>query len=528
MKRLTVFSVLAAVLFFSGAPLFAQLASDPNDRLYTDLEVWQDRGILHNLPQLRPYPIQLLKKLLSDVQDKGNADDAARARLYYAQMDGLINIHPGVGFEARTDTKSVYGQFTLGGPFQGTIDPLISYSGYLAGVVNNSAANALLPEYGRSLVDYVNDGAVHPIGNTGFTPRVSSATSAAIGTDTFYFQAGNTRSSWGPFWGDNAVFSASTPQAGQLSYSYRGENFTVSEALFELEASTSQGTGGPMPGKFMALHGLRISLLPWLDVSLFESLIWGPRFDLLYMLPFAAYYYNEGMVGFPDNSQIGVSAGIRLPNAVRMDFLAYFDDMSFNDLIKLNFNTKMKFTFQTGVTWTPNLPLLTSLSVNAIMITPYTYSHTNDNGDVPGSPNYLDYTNNGLNMGPSLDPDSLRLEVDALVRPDPIVDVKPFARLVLHGNASSNAPFPDPGNGTIFDNGYTPYGEAFNTFRFLDQAVIEKTFQIGTDAAVYLPVSFGSVKVYGSYTFEYKLDAGLVAGATALNNYLAIGFGYQY
>ena len=121
---------------------------------------------------------------------------------------------------------------------------------------------------------------------------------------------------------------------------------------------------------------------------MFESVVWGGRFELLYMLPFAVHYYTQGFAGFPDNSFIGVSGGIKLPESVRVDFIAYFDDMAFNDLIKLNFNTRMKFAFQTGVSWTPNLRYLTRLGFDAMMVTPYTYTHADGKSDLlPDYPN---------------------------------------------------------------------------------------------------------------------------------------------
>jgi hypothetical protein len=97
-------------------------------------------------------------------------------------------------------------------------------------------------------------------------------------------------------------------------------------------------------------------------------------------------------------------------------------------------------------------------------------------------------------MGPSLDPNSTRIEIDALLRPLPSVELDPFARMILHGNASAYF----GGTGTIFDPGYHAVSpEPFLTFRFLSQ-------------------------------FEYILDAGSVAGATAINNYLGMDVKYSY
>ena len=47
--------ILSAFLCVLGvAPAFAQIAADPNDRLYTDLEMWMDKGLTGHLPQVRP------------------------------------------------------------------------------------------------------------------------------------------------------------------------------------------------------------------------------------------------------------------------------------------------------------------------------------------------------------------------------------------------------------------------------------------------------------------------------------------
>jgi hypothetical protein len=535
LKQRTVL-LFAAFLFVGCLPMFAQLASDPNDRMYVDLKLWEDRGLLRNLPPLKPYPIQLLTKLLGDVQQKGDDQDRALAAGYLKEMGDLIDIYTVGSSTGRTDFGSLYGQFTLGGTLQGSILPWVTYSGWLGALVNNGPGSAIQPEYQRSTVDFIYDGAVKPLGPTAFVPRVSSASSVAFGSDSFYFQAGSIRSSYGPFWGDNAILSPSTPQAGQFSYVFRHDWFTVTEVVLAMSATSNDGTSGPSPNKFLSFHSLEMYPLPWLTFGVFESIVWGGRFELLYTLPFAVYYYAQGLGGFPDNTFIGLSGGIKFPQSVRADFILYVDDAAFNDLIKLHLNTMMVFSFQAGISWTPNLPLLTRLSLNGIAITPYTYSHTDDLVDAPAATNYLNYTNSGQNIGPSLQPNSLRLEISALSRPVPNLDVSPFLRIILHGNASSDIPG-DPGNGTIFDSGY--YGGA--TFappyslppgvgytRFLSQPVLEKTLQAGFDTRWYFDTSLGRMQLSLSYTFEYILEAGLSPGATALNNYLGIGFTFSH
>jgi hypothetical protein len=537
MRKPMFFILLAVFVSLGCRPLFAQLASDPSDRMYTDLKLWEDRGLLKNLPPLKPYPIQLLKKLLGDVQERGDDRDRVLAAAYLSEMNDLIDIYTVGGAVSRTDFSSLYGEFTLGGTLQGSILPWVTYSGSLGGLVNNGPASAILPEYQRSMVDFIYDGAVKPLGPTSFVPRVSSASSAAFGSDSFYFQAGNIRGSYGPFWGDNAILSPSAPQAGQFSYVFRHDYFTVTEVVLAMSATSNDGTGGPSPNKFLSFHSLELYPLPWLTFSVFESIVWGGRFELLYTLPFAVYYYAQGLGGFPDNTFIGLSGGIKLPQSVRADFILYVDDAAFNDLIKLNLNTMLVFSFQAGVSWTPNLPWLTRLSLNGIAITPYTYSHTDDRSpaDQPGLTNYLNYTNSGQNIGPSLQPNSLRLEISALSRPVPTVDVNTFLRMVIHGNASDGI---YSGTGTIFDTGYAsggatfapPYNlpSGFGYTRFLTQSVLEKTFQAGLDAKWYLQTSIARIQLSLSYTFEYILNAGLSGGATAINNYLGLGLTFSH
>jgi hypothetical protein len=191
-------------------------------------------------------------------------------------------------------------------------------------------------------------------------------------------------------------------------------------------------------------------------------------------------------------------------------------------------------SFQAGASWTPNLPFLTRLSANVLLVTPYTYSHQGTGPD-PTDTNYLNYTNAGQNIGPSVQPDSARFEVSALLRPVTYLDLNLFGRLTLHGNASKS--IPGGGDGTIFDDGYVggqatfapgyplPAGQVYT--RFLTQSVLEKSLQAGIDAKLNLDTPVGHVQVDLGYTFQYVLNVDLTA-ANALKNFLSLGVTYTY
>jgi hypothetical protein len=416
---------------------------------------------------------------------------------------------------------------------QGSLSPSISYSTVTGIVAVQGSGNEVLPEFGRTNLDFVNDGSVHPIGPTGLTPRMSMTAGAAVGNESDYFQAGVLRGSFGPFWGDNAIMSSSAPQSGHFSLTLQQGTYTVTMALMEISGTDNNGSGGPVADKFLSLNGLELYPTDWLTLGIYEAVVWGPRFEPLYLLPVISFY-AQGMAGYQDNSFIGISGGIKFPQAVKADFILYIDDASFNDILRLHFNTMLLLSFQTGVSWTPNLPLLTKLSANVLLVTPYTYSHTDDNGDIPSNPNYLNYTNGGQNIGPSIQPNSLRFEVNALLRPVTYLDLNVFGRVTLHGNASYGI---SGGDGTIFDSGYVgghaTYAPGYSSSpgfvytRFLTQSVLEKSLQAGIDAKLNLDTPVGHVQVDLGYTLQYVLNVDLTM-SNALNNYLSLGVVYTY
>ena len=534
LSALVVFSLLVG----SAAPSFAQMVSDPNDRLYTDLELWMDRGLTDKLPPLRPYPVQLVKKILGDVEARGTDADRTQAAWYLSKIDGGSNFHAIASALARTTFTDKYAELGLLASMQGSIVPWMTYSAKIGAVATSEQAPALLPDYQRSLLDYVPDNVQSVLH---FFPRMSLMGGGAVGTDSTYFQAGALRGSFGPFWGDNAVLSPDSPQSGQFSFVYHDNSISITMALMAITASDEYGNG-LYPDKFLALDGLEFYPTDWLTLGVFDAMVWGNRFEPLYLLPVVSFY-TEGMVGYPDNAFIGVSGEVKFPSAIKADALLYVDDASFNDLIRLDFNTMILLAFQVGVSWTPNLPFLTRIRISNLLITPYTYSHENY-GNNPVGPNYLNYTNQGTNIGPSIQPNSDRIQIEALARPASWLDITGFGRFILHGNASTGLGILNsPGDGSVFDNGADGNGFTFapdtgrpadwSYLRFLSQSVLEKVFQAGFTVTSYLETPIGEIEVDLGYTFEYILDGsvvgtGPVSGNDSINNYLSLGVKFTY
>lgn len=278
--------VFALVLAAASGDLFAQSSHDLADGLYSDLQLWNFRGLIADLPPLRPYPLQLITVLLEQVRHRGDQQDQAKAERYLGKLVGTASIDPVASAEARSDLADVYQEYQLGIDFGGAVRPDLTFGGHMGAVISNGQVDAVLPKYQHSSTDVVYDGSVAPLGTSGLTPRVSTDGTAAFGTEELYLQGGLNRVSYGAFWGDSIVLSSDAPQAGTLSLVVRQPWFTYTSLFMDISAVNVDGTGGPYAEKFLSLHSLETTPFPWVTLGLFESVVWGNRFQPIYLLPF--------------------------------------------------------------------------------------------------------------------------------------------------------------------------------------------------------------------------------------------------
>ena len=149
MKCLKRCAVVAAMVLV-GAAAFAQIVVDPLDRIYADLGVWQDRDLVANLPPLRPYPVQVFRRLLQDVLNKGEPEDRARAEAYLREISAPVTLHGEASGLVRTDLNSYpYIQLGVEAQVQGGLGPMMTYSGSLGELATNGLLGTLLPAYLR-------------------------------------------------------------------------------------------------------------------------------------------------------------------------------------------------------------------------------------------------------------------------------------------------------------------------------------------------------------------------------------------
>ena len=545
MKRTYIFLFAICLIgFLMAERVSAQFAADPNDALYQDLSLWEGKGILRHLPVLRPYPPQVILEALEQVVQKGNREDATKAKGYLSEFKKSYKVHLEAGLTARYTGDDFYGDGYGKIEAGGWIHDMMYLEWRLQGLVMDNTRGFVLPVGQRTGVDIFDTWADVTVKGRKLNLRQSQVVDFAVGTSNIYFKAGIERNSFGPFLGDSVVLSPDAPHAGHYSFVWRNNWFSYSTVLLEIAATSYLHEEVPekFPDKHLILQSFNFYPYSWLELGFFETVVWGKRFDLNYLLPFKELFYAQSMAGFEDNSFMGILANVRIQDTIQVPLVLYVDDTNLNDLLRFDFSTKFKVALQAGVRYTPKeTSFLRMAGIDYVLVTPYMYTHRSGIGEIKQdsqerikqlkTPNYTNYTHVGTNLGVGLDPNSDRLTVQLQVEPmkDLVIDLR--GRLIRHGNASEGMVDSDPRNdGTILDDGYNKSGQAtfhYDT-RFLNQSVIEKVWQAGFNARYRLPLGPGSALLEGGYTFEYTQNKNLISGKTDTIHYVNVGLGYRF
>ena len=530
--------------------------NDPADNLYRDLEYWQELGYYRHLPQARPYSAQLILSLLEKVMDRGKGDQAVLAESYYNQInrglrvEGELEFESGYGREGLAVTTGTANFF-----LRGMIQDNLSVWGQVSanGLVEQEDISYYmydpsLPYGERSESNVVQD--ISVIGNMALLQ--DSTGMFSLGTENLYTNIGISRSSFGPYWGDSVVISSEAKVQGRFELTWREDDFSYTMLFLELFGSDYEGEGNSSD-KYMALHSYNWAPRSWLDIGFFESVVYGDRLDPLYLMPFSYLFYSQGLTGFDDNSLMGFQLRSLLPGAVEYNGILYIDDLGFNELVKLDFDTKIKIAFETGLSWTPAESWLDRISLGYTAVFPYMYTHgvestyTDDNYDsLSGNMNTSNYSHAGENLGVSLSPNSDRISLSSRWRLTGDTELTLKGNWIRHGNASSEnvgSEYPIT-DGSLWDNGFDNSGNPdFATENeFLTQDVLEKVLQLGfhIQTRFELPWDFRtrgmSWDIGGGYTFERIWNSGRysshgfapVEGDNEINHYISVNTKLSY
>lgn len=130
--------------------------------------------------------------------------------------------------------------------------------------------------------------------------------------------------------------------------------------------------------KYAAMHHLSMNVTKWLNIGLFEGIIFGRKnhFEFQYLNPIIFYRHIEGTVGSPDNAVAGIDFKANVAKRFQFYGQLLLDELKVNELTAGNGWWGNKWGLQLGAKYIDafGLPNL-DLQFESNRVRPFTYSH---------------------------------------------------------------------------------------------------------------------------------------------------------
>lgn len=138
------------------------------------------------------------------------------------------------------------------------------------------------------------------------------------------------------------------------------------------------------PKKYVALHHLSLQATRWLNLGLFESVVFGRKdhFDFSYLNPIIFLRSAEQQAGSPDNGMFGLDAKANIAKRIQLYTQILFDEFKLGELTGGKGWWGNKFGIQAGAKYidafgVKNLDLQGEVNV----VRPFTYTHSDSVAD---------------------------------------------------------------------------------------------------------------------------------------------------
>lgn len=111
--------------------------------------------------------------------------------------------------------------------------------------------------------------------------------------------------------------------------------FNYQNLFMELHTDANNNSSSALvPKKYATMHHLSMNVLPWLNVGVFESVVFGrkDRFEFGYMNPIIFFRSIEGNLGSADNALVGADFKVNLAKKVQVYGQLIIDELNFSKL----------------------------------------------------------------------------------------------------------------------------------------------------------------------------------------------------
>jgi len=130
--------------------------------------------------------------------------------------------------------------------------------------------------------------------------------------------------------------------------------------------------------KYAAMHHLSMNITKWLNVGLFEGVIFGRknRFDFEYLNPIIFLRHIEGTVGSPDNAVAGIDFKANALHHFQFYGQLLLDEFLVHEILKGNGYWANKYGYQLGAKYVDAFTIKNlDLQLESNRVRPFTYSH---------------------------------------------------------------------------------------------------------------------------------------------------------
>jgi hypothetical protein len=170
-------------------------------------------------------------------------------------------------------------------------------------------------------------------------------------------------------WGNANLFLKLNTRIWKINYQ---------NLFMELMPQFTKNGDSLLDRKYAAMHHLSMNVTKWLNIGLFEGVVFGRRnrFDFQYLNPIIFYRHVEGTIGSPDNALAGFDFKANIAHKVQLYGQFLLDEFVLSQITKNTGSWVNKWGIQLGAKYIdafgiPNL----DIQVETNRVRPFTYSH---------------------------------------------------------------------------------------------------------------------------------------------------------
>lgn len=170
-------------------------------------------------------------------------------------------------------------------------------------------------------------------------------------------------------WGNSYLFAKINTRIWKFNYQ---------NLFMELMPTYTKNGDSLLKRKYSAMHHLSMNVTKWLNVGLFEGVMFGRKdhFDFQYLNPVIFYRHVEGMVGSPDNAVAGMDFKANVMHHFQFYGQFLMDEFILSKIKNSPTSWVNKFGFQLGAKYIDAFGISNlDLQLETNRVRPFTYSH---------------------------------------------------------------------------------------------------------------------------------------------------------